>query len=351
MTPPSATDTDKRLLRVLRRQPVDRIPFWFMRQAGRYLPEYRAVRERVGGFLELCYEPARAAEVTLQPVRRFGMDAAILFSDILVVPDGLGQVVEFREGEGPWLEPLDGPSGVSALRLERLQGHLQPVYETVARVRSDLPKDVALIGFAGAPWTVASYMVEGGSTRDFAAVKLWAYRDPGSFQTLIDILVEATVEHLTAQIEAGAEAVQLFDSWAGVLPSAAFERWCTRPLAAIVAALRQRCAGTPIIVFPRGAGAMYQQVAANVGADAIGIDTTVPTEWAAATLQSGAALQGNLDPVMLVAGGKAMLAEADRIRRTLGGGPFIFNLGHGVLPETPPDHVAALSDFLRDGVA
>jgi uroporphyrinogen decarboxylase len=288
-----------------------------------------------------------AAEATLQPIRRFGFDAAILFSDILIVPHALGQDVSFKEGEGPVLAPIRDAAGLSQLAIDRVIERTAPVMETVRGVRRDLPDPVTLIGFAGSPWTVATYMIEGGSSKDYANTKLWSYRDPAGFQRLIDLLVEATTRYLDAQVEAGAEAVQLFDSWAGVLSEADFERWVIAPNQAIVAGLKRRHPELPIIAFPRGAGLYYEKFAASVGADAIGLDTTVPVGWARQALQSRWAVQGNLDPLILCAGGDLLDAEVRRIRDALSGGPFIFNLGHGIVPSTPPDNVARLLAMLR----
>ena len=324
-------------------------PVWLMRQAGRYLPEYRALRARAESFLEFCYTPELAAEATLQPVRRFGMDGAILFSDILVVADALGQRVSFVEGQGPVLDAITDARAVERLDATGVTERLAPVYRTVRQVADALPARVALIGFAGAPWTVAAYMVEGASSRDFARVKRWAFADPDGFGRLIGLLVTATAAHLCAQLDAGAEAVQLFDSWAGVLPEPAFRRWCVAPVAAVVREVKRRHPQAPVIAFPRGAGALYDGYAAACGVDAVSIDSTVPLDWARRVIQPQAAVQGNLDPVMLVAGGNAMADEVTRIRAGLGGGPFVFNLGHGVLPETPPDNVAALVRLLRSG--
>ncbi len=325
-------------------------PIWLMRQAGRYLAEYRKIRAEVGSFLDLCYSPEHATEVTLQPIRRFGFDAAILFSDILVVPHGLGQEVRFVEGEGPKLSPIRSGSDMSGLSLTAMQsasGPLEPVYEAVGRIREALPAETALIGFAGAPWTVAAYMVEGGTSRDFHAIKSWALTDPDGFGALMDLLVEATAEHLSRQVNAGADAVQIFDSHAGVLPDGAFEKWIIEPTARIVAALRDKHPNFPIIGFPRGAGLRYPDYAAKTGVTAVGLDSVVPVAWARDALQSQLPVQGNLDPVYLLAGGAKMLTAADRILDALGGGPFIFNLGHGVIKETPPDHVTALIEHIR----
>ncbi len=338
---------DKLLIRALRGETLPRPPFWLMRQAGRYLPEYRATREQAGSFLDLCYNPDLATEVTVQPIRRFGMDAAILFADILLIPDGLGQPLDYREGEGPILEPIRDRAGLAALDLDKMHGRVAPVYETVARLAAELPDRVALIGFAGAPWTVATYMVEGRGSRDHAAVKQWAYGDPEGFGQLIDLLVTATVEYLSKQVEAGAEVVQLFDTWAGALSETAFQRWCIEPVEKIVAQLRRKYPDLPVIGFPRGVGAGYKTFAESAGVNGVSLDWTVPLDWAAAELQKEVTVQGNLDPRLLVIGGAAMEAEISRILRILGQGPFVFNLGHGIVPETPPAHVGRLAELLR----
>jgi uroporphyrinogen decarboxylase len=322
-----------------------------MRQAGRYLPEYREVRAHAGSFLDLCYAPELAAEVTLQPIRRYGFDAAILFSDILVVPHGLGQEVRFVEGEGPRLSPIRTADALSALSIERMEdgagGILAPVYDAVRRIRTMLPDGCALIGFAGAPWTVAAYMVEGGGSRDFQAIKQWAYGDPDGFQGLIDLLVAATVRHLSNQIAAGAEVVQIFDSHSGVLPAEAFARWVIAPTARIVAALRAAHPDVPVIGFPRGAGMLYERYLRETGVQAVSLDTVVPPSWARERLGSSQPLQGNLDPIALLVGGAAMTDAVDGICDVLGSGPFVFNLGHGIVKETPPENVAALVAYLR----
>jgi uroporphyrinogen decarboxylase len=343
----TGTPPGKPLLRALAGEALALPPVWLMRQAGRYLPEYREIRQRVPGFLDLCFTPELACEVTLQPVRRFGMDAAILFSDILVVAHGLGQKVSFREGEGPVLEPIRSAAEARRLSLDEFSGRVAPVYETVGRVATVLPATTALIGFAGAPWTVASYMVEGGTSRDFAAVKRWAFADPDGFGELIDRLVEATVIYLSGQIAAGAEVVQLFDSWAGVLPERDFMRWVVAPTQRIVRALKENHPRVPVIGFPRGAGLMYRAYFSGSGVTALGLDSTVPPAIARKTLQSIGPVQGNLDPLLLVAGGAAMAESVTAIRRALGDGPFIFNLGHGIVPETPVEHVTELMALLR----
>ena len=337
----------KKLLRVLAGQTVDPPPIWLMRQAGRYLPEYRALRARTGGFLELCLNPELAAEVTVQPIRRYAMDGAILFSDILIVPFGLGQAVSFREGEGPVLEALEQARDLARLSMTGFAARVAPIGETVRRVRAGLPDDVTLIGFAGSPWTVATYMIEGGSSREFSRTKAWLYRDPVGFAALIDRLVDATVEYLSLQITAGVEAIQLFDSWAGALAAPAFERWVIAPNAAIVARVTALHPHVPVILFPRGAGANYLAAGQLRAVAGLGLDTSVPLAWARDVLQPHHALQGNLDPQLLVSGGTALADDVRRIRATLGGGPFIFNLGHGVVPETPPEHVAELVRLVR----
>ncbi len=343
----SSTSSDKPLIRALAGECVASPPVWLMRQAGRYLAEYRAIRRQAGSFLDLCYNPTLAAAVTLQPVERFAMDGAILFSDILVVPDALGAEVSFHEDEGPRLTPICDVAGLARLDPQGITGHLGPVYETVERVAQGLPDGTALIGFAGAPWTVATYMVEGGSSRDFAAVKSWALSDPDGFQQLIDLLVDASVEYLIGQIDHGVEAVQIFDSWAGVLPESEFQRWCVAPARAMVEALRASCPTVPIIGFPRGAGVMARDYVAQTGVDAIGIDSAMPVSWAAAELQPDCTVQGNLDPICLLAGGDRMDTEINAILEALGRGRFVFNLGHGIVPATPPEHVARLVETVR----
>ena len=345
----SAESPAKPMLEALAGRRSGRPPIWLMRQAGRYLPEYRKLRAQVGGFLDLCFTPDLAVEVTLQPIRRFAFDAAILFSDILVVPHALGQTVSFREGEGPVLRPIRTADDVNRLERDRLPETLAPVYETVRRLSVSLPDQVALIGFAGAPWTVATYMVEGGTSRDFHHTKLWAYRDPEGFAVLIDRVVDATIEYLRSQVEAGAEIIQLFDSWAGVLPEVEFDRWVIAPTRRIVAALRASHPDLPVIGFPRGAGALYPRYFAQTGVTAVSLDTGVPCSWARTALQQLGPVQGNLDPLALVAGGTALANATAAILEAFAAGPFIFNLGHGIVPETPPEHVAELVDRVRRG--
>ena len=335
------------LLRALRGDKLSRPPWWLMRQAGRYLPEYRALRMQADDFITFCLTPMLAAEATLQPVRRFGMDAAIVFADILLVARALGQKVEFA-ADGPRLELLTQCVGVASLRRTEWSD-LDPVYETVRLSRGGLSPQTALIGFAGAPWTVATYMVEGGASRDFRLVKAWAYSDPAGFAALIDLLAEVTIVYLSGQIMAGADVVQLFDSWAGVLCEAEFAHWVIGPTRRIVAALKERFPHVPIIGFPRGAGSLYQRYASESLVDAVGLDTMVPLS-VGRKLQEQVAVQGNLDPVALLVGGAALEAAVAAIRRGLGGGRFIFNLGHGILPQTPPEHVAALGRLLAEPI-
>jgi uroporphyrinogen decarboxylase len=333
------------LLRTLRGENAAERPVWLMRQAGRYLPEYRALRAEKGGFLELVYDAEAAAEITLQPIRRFGFDGAILFSDILIVPHAMGQDLAFLAGEGPQLSPplVDGI-------LEGLHGapeRLEAIYRTVARVRAGLGPDRTLLGFAGAPWTVATYMVAGEGSRDQHAARRLAYRDPGAFQALIDAIAAVTVEYLAGQASAGAEAVQLFDSWAGSLAPAEFERWVVAPTARIVAALRQRVPGLPVIGFAKGAGAKLPAYARETGVDAVGLDETVDPVWANKALPAGLPVQGNLDPLLIEAGGAELETRALEVLDAFAGRPHVFNLGHGIGQHTPVEHVGQLLGVVR----
>jgi uroporphyrinogen decarboxylase len=338
----------KPLLDVLQKRKPSRIPLWLMRQAGRYLPEYRQIRKQARDFLDLCYAPALATEVTLQPVRRFGFDAAILFADILLVPHALGQSLRFEEGEGPVLDPVKDRDALRRLQtVEAAARRLDPVYETVRRVRAALPDETALIGFAGAPWTVASYMVEGRGSTDQKAAKLWAMQDPEGFAALIGLIEEATVAYLSGQIEAGAEVIQLFESWGGSHDAAGFETWSIAPAARIVAALKRQHPDLPVIGFPRGAGVKAARYAEKTGIDALSLDWSIPLDWAVRTIPSETVLQGNLDPMALLAGGRALEERTDLILQETAGRRFIFNLGHGILPETPLGHVEALVCQLR----
>jgi uroporphyrinogen decarboxylase len=335
---------DRALLDVLRGEAIDPPPLWLMRQAGRYLPEYREIRSQAPDFLGFCFDPDLATEATLQPIRRYGFDAAILFSDILTVPHALGTRVWFAEGEGPRLEPVRDAAAADALRFDAAR--LAPVYETVRRVRAALPASTTLLGFAGAPWTVAAYMVEGSGSRDWIETKRWAYGRDG-FDLLVERLVDATVEHLALQLEAGADAVQLFDSWAGALDPAGFERFVIEPTRHIIDRLKERVPGARVIGFPRQAGALYPRYADATGIDGLSLDSAVPLDWAVGAIDRRVALQGNLDPLRLLAGGASLDSSIDAIRRAMRGRPFIFNLGHGVLPPTPPEHVAQLVERVR----
>lgn len=335
------------LLAALKKEPCVSPPIWLMRQAGRYLPEYRAVRAKAGSFWTMCMSPDLAVELTMQPIRRFDFDAAILFSDILVVPHALGQAVRFEEGTGP---ALDGFAGTE--RLVRDQdiwaSKLAPVYEAMERSRRELSREKALIGFAGAPWTLAAYMLEGHGSSDQKAAKLAGYRDPRGFTELLDILADAVAWHLVRQLESGADVVQIFDSWAGGLPERYFDDWVVAPNKRVVEGVRKRFPRAPIIGFPRAATQRgYGAYAAHTGVDALSIDTAASMHWAASTLGGRVVLQGNLDPIALIAGGAALDRAVDRILTEASGVPLIFNLGHGVLPETPPEHVARLIARVR----
>ncbi|MFH1805719.1 MAG: uroporphyrinogen decarboxylase [Pseudomonadota bacterium] len=337
----------KRFLRALAGETLAIPPIWLMRQAGRYLPEYRATRTQAGSFLDLCYNPKLACEVTLQPLRRYDFDAAILFSDILVIPQALGQELAFKQGEGPQLDPIRDASGLSRLNIDKIHETLAPVYETVSLLSDAIPAHTALIGFAGAPWTVATYMVEGKGSKDFANIRRFAYGDPEGFSRLIDILVEATTQYLLRQIAAGAECIQLFETWGGVLSENGFHRWVIEPTKRIVANLKAVHPDVPVIGFPRGAGLHLIDFKTITGVDAVGLDSGVPLKWVAENLQKLGPVQGNLDPMYLITGGDEMLAEVRRILDMLGNGPFIFNLGHGITPETPPENVGLLVDYIR----
>ncbi len=342
----SSLSADKPFLKTLDGDIAEKPPIWLMRQAGRYLPEYRAIRAKADSFLDFCYTPASAAEATLQPIRRFGFDAAILFSDILVVPDAMGQKVSFETGEGPRLEALITPDDIA--RLSELSfNRLGPVLETIDRVKSALPADTAFIGFCGAPWTVASYMIAGRGTPDQAPARLFAYRQPDAFQTLIDKLVVASIAYLARQIEAGVEAVQIFDSWSGVLPAIEFDRWCRQPVVKIIAGVRAMHPQARVIVFPRGAASHIPSFARETGANAVGLDTAVDATWAARAVPKNVVLQGHLDPLALIAGGEAQSSAVRAILEAYRDRPHIFNLGHGILPHTPIEHVEALLRQVR----
>jgi uroporphyrinogen decarboxylase len=325
-------------------------PVWLMRQAGRYLPEYRAVRAGAKDFIAVCTTPALAAEVTLQPIRRYGFDAAILFSDILMLPWALGHGLEYREGEGPVLPALRDEAGVAVLDPAAVADRVAPIMETVRLVRAGLVgegfADTTLIGFAGAPFTVACYMVEGGGSKDFPHVRGMAYEQPALFQRLMDVLTEASIEYLSAQVTAGAEALMLFDSWAGVLSPSLFRAHCVAPVKRIVSALKARHPEVPVIGFPRLAGLMAREYAAT-GVDGVGVDTGSDIAVVASMLPAHVAVQGNLDPLAVVAGRAAMVGEVAPILDAMRGRPFIFNLGHGIVPQTPPEHVAELLELVR----
>ncbi len=333
------------LLRTLRGENTPERPIWLMRQAGRYLPEYRALREQKGGFLALCYDPAAAAEITLQPIRRFGFDGAILFSDILIVPYAMGQDLEFLAGEGPRLSPRLVDAALDSL--QAVPQRLAPIYDTVSRVKALLPADKTLLGFAGSPWTVATYMVAGEGSRDQHETRAMAYRDPAAFQAIIDAIVAVTVEYLAGQVAAGAEAVQLFDSWAGSLAPSEFERWVIAPNAAIVSALHSRFPELPVIGFPKGAGEKLPAYARETGVDALGLDETIDPLWAAKTLPAGLPVQGNLDPLLLLAGGAELERQAVRVLEAFADRPHVFNLGHGIGQFTPIEHVEQLLGTVR----
>jgi uroporphyrinogen decarboxylase len=338
---------ERRFLRPFTGEAVEPPPMWLMRQAGRYLPEYRATRKEVGSFLDLCYNPKLAAEVTLQPIRRYGFDASILFSDILVVPDALGQHVTFAEGEGPRLDPIRAVEDLTRLSLSNTAEKFGRVWETVARLRQDLPRETALIGFCGAPWTVATYVVEGRGSTDQAEARGWAYRDPAGFGRLIDILTEASIGYLSGQVEAGADVLQIFDSWAGSLADDEFQRWVVLPTARIVNAMKSKYPHVPVIGFPRGAASQLKHFVDATGVDGVSCDTSCPLSVMQAVATGGTVAQGNLDPLLLVAGGHALDRRVDDILEAMSGKPFIFNLGHGIVPETPPEHVAQLVERVR----
>ena len=318
-----------------------------MRQAGRYLSEYQEVRARAGSFLKLCFTPELAAEVTLQPVRRFGFDAAILFSDILVIPYALGQTVDFVAGEGPRLDAIEDAVALGRLRGEVDQARLAPIYDTVARVKASLAPEIALIGFCGAPWTVATYMITGHGTPDQAPARLFGYRHPELLQDLIERLVHSSIDYLVRQLQAGADAVQIFDTWSGVLPPEQFDRWCIAPVERIVSGVRRQVPGAKIIGFPRGAGSNLVRYAEQVSVDAIGLDWMVDKAFAREQVQRCKPVQGNLDPLALLAGGAALDRAVDEVLAAFMGGPFIFNLGHGILPETPIAHVERMIARVR----
>lgn len=338
----------KLLLRALAGETLPTPPIWMMRQAGRYLPEYRATRAKAGDFLSLCYNPDLAAEVTLQPIRRYRFDAAILFADILLIPQALGADLWFVTGEGPRLSTITSAADLARLRpADQIDERLAPVYETLAILSRELPRETALIGFAGAPWTVATYMVAGRGTRDQGPAHRLKDEDRETFSALIGLITEATIHYLSRQIEAGAEVVKLFDSWAGSLKGRDFDDFVLEPARRIIAALKERHPGIPVIAFPREAGARYVGFAKATGADCVALDNSVEAEWAARALQVDGCVQGNLDPRHMVTGGPDLVREAQRITRALRGGPHVFNLGHGITPDADPDNVARMIDAVR----
>ena len=337
----------KIFLEALNGKTLERPPFWFMRQAGRYLPEYRKIRHSIPTFLDLCYNPELASEVTMQPIDRFKPDVAILFSDILVIPDALGRKVSFSKGIGPELDPIISLKDVDNLLVNNVNQHLSPVYETVKKVKKRLPEEIALLGFAGAPWTVATYMVEGGSSRDFLKVKTWAREDPDRFDYLLSIIVEATTDYLIGQIESGADAIQIFDTWAGIVPSDQFNRFVISPTKSIISNVRKLKPDIKFIGFPKGIGPEISTYVSETGIDCISIDSTLSPNYAATFLQSNCTIQGNLDPVALLIGGKTMIKAADQIIKNLENGPFIFNLGHGVMPQTPTQNIELLAKHIK----
>ncbi|MCB6179586.1 uroporphyrinogen decarboxylase [Rhodobacter sp. Har01] len=341
--------TDKTILRALRGETLPTPPIWMMRQAGRYLPEYRATRAQAGDFLSLCYTPDLAAEVTLQPIRRYGFDAAILFADILLLPQALGPKLWFETGEGPRMETTTTMDQVKALKpTSEIHETLSPIYETVRILARDLPRETTLIGFAGSPWTIATYMIAGRGSKDQAAAHRLKDTDRATFQAIIDRVTEATVEYLSAQVQAGAEVIKLFDSWAGSLKGQDFQDFAVKPAAEIISALKARHPGLPIIAFPREAGDGYIGFARATGADCVAIDNSVTPEWAAANVQKDGCVQGNLAPEHMVTGGEALVRETLRVVNAFRKGPHIFNLGHGITPEADPENVTLMIETVRN---
>lgn len=338
----------KPMLSVLRGNKSKQVPVWYMRQAGRYLPEYRELRQKAGDFLTLCYTPELALEASLQPLRRFDLDAVILFSDILVVPHALGRSVQYIEGKGPILDSLKDVRSLPEYERDTFLLKLKPVFETIKGIKANAPRTATIIGFAGAPWTLATYMVEGGSSRDFSRTKAWAIDEPSTFRILIDLLVDATVDYLSAQLDAGADTLQIFDSWAGVLSETELVTWSLGPIMRIVEGVRNKHPDKPIIIFPRGAGVAYVDYARKEDITCVSLDSSVPLNWAKDVLQTQSVIQGNLDPMFLISGEKRMFEETERILSTLSKGPLIFNLGHGILPNTPPENVETLTKFIHD---
>ena len=338
--------SEKLLIRTLNGEIAERVPFWFMRQAGRYLPEYMNLRAKAGSFLDLAYNPDFATEVTLQPLRRFNMDAAILFSDILVIPHALGQELAFKAGEGPVLTPVNDIKTLEALSMEGMHDHLSPVYQTITNLSKKMPSGVALIGFAGAPWTVATYMVGGRGSKDQASTRLMAYQDRETFSKLINLLINSTSEYLIKQVDHGAEALQIFDSWSGSLPAGEFITWCVEPVQKIIENIRKVYPAVPIIGFPKGAGAKLKNYIKKTKVTAVSIDTSMSTSWVRSTIQPLCTVQGNLDPLLLASGGIALENAVYHILDHLKDGGHVFNLGHGIIPQTPTENVKLVSDII-----
>ncbi|MEH3110145.1 MAG: uroporphyrinogen decarboxylase [Agrobacterium cavarae] len=336
---------DRSVMRVLNGETLNPPPIWLMRQAGRYLPEYRETRKVAGSFLDLCYNPDLATEVTLQPIRRFGLDAAILFSDILVIPDALKRNVFFSEGKGPQMDPINAPE-IDALDPSNVIAHLDPVFQTVSKLRAELPQQTTLLGFCGAPWTVATYMIAGHGTPDQAPARLFGYQHPQAMEKLLSFLAEVSADYLVAQLDAGANAVQIFDSWAGVLGEKEFEEYAVKPVARIIQSVRARRPDARIIAFAKGAGILLKDYRHKTGADAIGLDWSVPLSFAR-DLQKEGPVQGNLDPMLMIAGGKPLVDGIEAILQSLGNGPLIFNLGHGITPQADPENVTRLVAHVR----
>jgi uroporphyrinogen decarboxylase len=342
--------TDKTLLRALKGETLPVPPIWMMRQAGRYLPEYRATRAQAGDFLSLCYNSELAAEVTLQPIRRYGFDAAIMFADILLLPQALGADLWFETGEGPRLSTITDAAGLAKLKgRDDIHEHLAPIYQTLRILKEELPKETTLIGFAGAPWTVATYMIAGRGTKDQGPAHALMQEDRATFSALIDLLTESTIEYLSQQVQAGAEVIKLFDSWAGSLKGSDFDDFALTPAKKIIAALKARHPGLPVIAFPREAGPRYAGFAKATGADCVALDNSVSADWAAANVQSSGCVQGNLDPRHMVTGGEDLVRETRRIVEAFSKGPHIFNLGHGITPDADPENVALMIETVRAG--